>query len=38
MRFKMFGFGKKKAPPKWDDLSNRQKLLVTKKIAKGIKA
>ena len=33
----MFGFGKKKAP-KWDELSNRQKLLVTSRIAKGIKA
>ena len=33
----MFGFGKKKAP-KWDDLSNQQKLLITNKIAKGIKA
>lgn len=38
MRFTMFGFGKKKAPPRWDDLSNKQKLIVTKKIAKGIKA
>ena len=35
----MFGFGKKnKAAPKWDDLSNRQKLEVTSKIARGIKA
>ena len=33
----MFGFGKKKAP-KWNDLSNKQKLLITNKIAKGIKA
>lgn len=33
----MFGFGKRKAP-KWNDLSDRQKLLVTHKIAKGIKA
>lgn len=34
----MFGlFGKNKAP-QWNDLSNRQKLLVTSKIAKGIKA
>ena len=33
----MFGFGKKKAP-KWNDLSNEQKLLVTNRIAKGIKA
>jgi len=37
MRFDMFGFGKKKAP-KWNDLSNKQKLLITNKIAKGIKA
>ena len=37
MRLNMFGFGKKKAP-KWDDLSNQQKLLITNKIAKGIKA
>ena len=34
----MFGlFGKKKAP-KWNDLSDQQKQLVTNKIAKGIKA
>lgn len=33
----MFGFGKKKSP-KWEDLSSKQKLLVTSKIAKGIKA
>lgn len=34
----MFGFGKRKAPPKWNDLSDKQKLMVTSKIAKGIKA
>ena len=34
----MFGFGKKKKAPEWNDLSNEQKLLVTNKIAKGIKA
>jgi hypothetical protein len=34
----MFGFGKRKAPPKWNDLSDKQKLMVTNKIAKGIKA
>ena len=33
----MFGFDKKKAP-EWNDLSNKQKQLVTHKIAKGIKA
>lgn len=33
----MFGFGKKKSP-QWNDLSNKQKLQVTSKIAKGIKA
>lgn len=34
----MFGFGKKKKAPEWNDLSNKQKLLVTSRIAKGIKA
>ena len=33
----MFGFGTKKSP-QWNDLSNKQKLQVTSKIAKGIKA
>lgn len=33
----MFGFGKKKAP-EWNDLSNQQKMLITSRIAKGIKA
>jgi len=33
----MLWFGKKKAP-EWNDLSNKQKQLVTHKIAKGIKA
>lgn len=33
----MFGFGKKKSP-QWNDLSNKQKLQVTSKIAKGVKA
>ena len=33
----MFGFGKKKSP-QWNDLSDKQKLQVTSKIAKGIKA
>lgn len=33
----MFGFGKKKAP-QWKDLSDKQKLQVTSRIAKGIKA
>ena len=34
----MFGFGKKKKAPKWDDLTNNQKLLVAKKIGRAIKA
>ena len=33
----MFDFIKKKAP-KWNDLSDKQKLMVTSKIAKGVKA
>lgn len=33
----MFGFGKKKSP-QWNDLSDRQKLQVTSRIAKGVKA
>lgn len=34
----MFGFGKKKKAPKWDDLTNNQKLLVAKRIGRVIKA
>lgn len=33
----MFGFGKKKSP-QWNDLSDKQKLQVTSRIAKGVKA
>ncbi len=33
----MFGFFKKKAP-QWNDLSNKQRLQITSKIAKGVKA
>ena len=33
----MFGFGRKKSP-KWNDLSDTQKLQVTSRIAKGVKA
>ena len=33
----MFGFFRKKSP-KWNDLSDTQKLQVTSKIAKGVKA
>lgn len=33
----MFGFGKKKSP-QWNELSDEQKLQVTSKIAKGVKA
>lgn len=34
----MFGFNFKKKSPQWNDLSDKQKLQVTSKIAKGIKA
>lgn len=34
----MSWFGLKKKAPKWNDLSDKQKLMVTSKIAKGIKA
>lgn len=34
----MFGFNFKKKSPQWNDLSNNQKLQVTSKIAKSIKA
>lgn len=34
----MSWFGLKKKAPKWNDLSDKQKLMVTTKIAKGIKA
>lgn len=34
----MFGFGKKNKAPEWNDLSNRQKMMVAHKIAKGVKA
>lgn len=33
----MFGFFKRKAP-EWKDLSNKQKLQIAGKIAKGVKA
>lgn len=33
----MFGIFKRKAP-EWNDLSNKQKLQITSKIAKGVKA
>ena len=38
MRLNMFGFGRKNKAPEWNDLSNKQKLLITSKIAKGIRA
>ena len=34
----MFGFGKNKKAPEWKDLTSKQKMLITSKIAKGIKA
>ena len=33
-----FNFGRKNKAPKWSDLSNEQKLRVTSRIAKGVKA
>lgn len=34
----MFGFNFKKKSPQWNDLSDKQKLQVTSRIAKGVKA
>lgn len=38
MRYEMSLFNFKKKAPNWSDLSDKQKLMVTSKIAKGIKA
>lgn len=34
----MFGFSLKKKAPEWKDLSHKQRLQITSKIAKGVKA